>query len=124
MTGSCYGLSLQGRGLVIRREGRFLLRVAEDAVTDSGKIRTASSWAAANALDIATYVERPSKPSAFSNDSSAGNGAVICPAFQRGRRPLALMKFAKRVADQSDALKAHCRFSLSRIGNSSLGVIM
>jgi len=54
MTGSCYGLSLQGRGLVIRREGRFLLRVAEDAVTDSGKIRTASSWAAANALDIAT----------------------------------------------------------------------
>ncbi len=40
----------------------------------------------------------------FSSDSSPGNGAVICPAFERGVKPLALMKSATRVADQSDAL--------------------
>lgn len=28
--------------------------------------------------------------------SSSGNGAVMCPALQRGRGPLALMKFAMR----------------------------
>jgi hypothetical protein len=56
--------------------------------------------------------------------SSSRNGAVICPAFQRGHRPLALMKFAKRGTDQSDALDAHCRAGLSRLGISSRGIIV
>lgn len=30
----------------------------------------------------------------FFRHSSSANGAVICPAFQRGRGPLASMKFA------------------------------
>ena len=42
--------------------------------------------------------------SAFSDDSSHRNGAVICPACQRGLGPLASMKSAMRVADQSIAL--------------------
>jgi hypothetical protein len=52
----------------------------------------------------ATYVERPARQALSSDISSNRNGAVICPAFQRGHRPLALMKFAMRGADQSDAL--------------------
>jgi hypothetical protein len=50
------------------------------------------------------YVERPRGQALFSDISSSGIGAVICPAFQRGRGPLASMKFAMRGADQSDAL--------------------
>jgi hypothetical protein len=72
----------------------------------------------------ATYVERPRGQVLFLDISPSGNGAVICPAFQRGRRPLASMKFAMRGADQSDALKAHCRAGLSRLGISSRGVIV
>ena len=34
----------------------------------------------------------------FSNASSPGNGAVICPAFKRGFGPLTSMKSATRVA--------------------------
>jgi transposase len=52
----------------------------------------------------ATYVERPTRQALSSDTSSSRNGAVICPAFQRGHRPPALMKFAMRGADQSDAL--------------------
>jgi K+-sensing histidine kinase KdpD len=52
----------------------------------------------------ATYVERPHRQVLFSDISSSRNGAVICPAFQRGHRPLALMKFAMRGADQLYAL--------------------
>jgi len=52
----------------------------------------------------ATYVERPPRQVLSSDDSSCGNGAVICPAYQRGHGPLASMKFAMRGADQSDAL--------------------
>lgn len=44
------------------------------------------------------------RASAFSDVSPSGIGAVICPAFQRGLRPLASMKFAMLGADQSDAL--------------------
>jgi hypothetical protein len=56
------------------------------------------------AVCSATYVERPARQALSSDISSNRNGAVICPAFQRGHRPLALMKFAMRGADQSDAL--------------------
>jgi hypothetical protein len=35
---------------------------------------------------------------------SRGRGAVICPAFLRGHRPLASMKSAMQVADQKIAL--------------------
>jgi hypothetical protein len=52
----------------------------------------------------ATYVERPLRQALSSDISSCGNGAVICPAFQRGRGPLALMKFAMRGANQLYAL--------------------
>lgn len=52
----------------------------------------------------ATYVERPRGQALFSDILSSGIDAVICPASQRGRGPLASMKFAMRGADQSDAL--------------------
>jgi hypothetical protein len=42
--------------------------------------------------------------SAFFKRWRNGNGAVICPAFWRGQRPLASMKSATRVADQLIAL--------------------
>lgn len=53
---------------------------------------------------IMTSCSATSRASAFLDISSSGNGAVICPAFQRGGGPLASMKFAMRGADQSDAL--------------------
>lgn len=62
---------------------------------------------------------------AFADISSGGNGAVICPAsFGRGLGPLASMKSAMRGADQSNALVAHSRAGLSRLGISSRGVIV
>jgi transposase len=66
----------------------------------------------------------PARQVLSSDISSRRNGAVICPAFQRGHRPLALMKFAMRGADQSNALDAHCRAGLSRLGISSRGIIV
>ena len=53
---------------------------------------------------FATYVERPRRQVLSSDDSSRGNGAVICPALLRGLGPLASMKSAMRGADQSNAL--------------------
>lgn len=44
----------------------------------------------------------------FLQATSHGNGAVICPAFQRGLEPLASMKSAMRGADHLNALEAHC----------------
>jgi hypothetical protein len=38
------------------------------------------------------------RASAFFDKSSIEDGAVICPAYERGVRPLALMKSAMRVA--------------------------
>lgn len=51
-----------------------------------------------------SYVERPFRQVLSSDNSSHGNGAVICPAFQRGSGPLAWMKSAMRGADQTNAL--------------------
>jgi hypothetical protein len=50
------------------------------------------------------------RASAFSVDFPIGNGAVICSACLNAvERPLALMRSAKKVADQSDALLGRLR---------------
>lgn len=58
----------------------------------SPKVRTGTDRRTAEYS--ATYVERPRGQALFSDISPSGINAVICPAFQRGLRPLASMKFA------------------------------
>ena len=54
-------------------------------------------------LAVGSYVERPPRQELFQT-FPRGSGAVICPAFLRGHRPLASMKSAMQVADQNIAL--------------------
>ncbi len=78
-------------------EGCFLTSAELSEILDRWRSKT-------NLILQGPYVERPARQVLFSDISSCGNGAVICPAFQRGHGPLALMKFAMRGANQSDAL--------------------
>ena len=54
------------------------------AVGARPNIVVAMDWTYFDADNQATYVERPRRQVLSSDDSSRGNGAVICPALLRG----------------------------------------
>jgi hypothetical protein len=57
-----------------------------------------------NAGDPYGHMWNGPRGKSFFRRFSRGRGAVICPAFLRGHRPLASMKSAMQVADQKIAL--------------------